>query len=75
MFLSKLLNPAEKNYWLTELEVTCLVWAVKKLRHQIETAKKTVVFTDHTVTLGVASQMTMKSVNADKLNKRLIQAS
>ena len=75
LFLSKLLNPAEKNYWPTELEVACLVWAVKKLRHHIKTARKTVVFTDYAATLGVASQTTMKSVNSDKLNKRLIWAS
>ena len=72
LFLSRLLNSAEKNYWPTELEVTCLVWAVRKLRHYIEAASKTVVFTDHGATPGIASQTTLRSVNSDKLNKRLI---
>ena len=31
MFLSKMLSPAERNYWPTEMEVACLVWVIKKL--------------------------------------------
>ena len=72
LFLSRLLNTAEKNYWPTELEVACLVWSVRKLRHYIKSVSKTVVFTDHGATPGIASQTTLRSVNSDKLNKRLI---
>ena len=75
LFLSRLLNTTEKNYWLTELKVACLVWSVKKLRHYIESVSKTVVFTDHRATPGIASQTMLQSVNSDKLNKRLIWAS
>ena len=32
MFLSRLLTAAEKNYWPTELEVSGLVWVVRKIR-------------------------------------------
>ncbi|KAL2701046.1 hypothetical protein AAEP93_007865 [Penicillium crustosum] len=38
MFLSRLLTPAEKHYWETELEVSCIVWVVRKIRHMIEAA-------------------------------------
>ena len=38
--LSKVLNNADKGYWLTELEVACLIWTVKKIRHMIEAAKQ-----------------------------------
>jgi hypothetical protein len=33
MFLSRLLTPAEKNYWPTELETAGLIWVIKKVRH------------------------------------------
>ena len=29
-FLSKLLTDAETQYWSTELEITCMIWTVKK---------------------------------------------
>lgn len=38
MFLSRLLTPAEKHYWATELEVSCILWVVRKIRHMIEAA-------------------------------------
>ncbi|KAJ5258840.1 hypothetical protein N7524_010396 [Penicillium chrysogenum] len=48
MFLSRLLSPAEKNYWATELEVSCITWTLRKVRHLVEGAKEPVVFyTDH----------------------------
>ena len=31
MFLSRRLTQAEKNYWPTELEVSCMVWVIKKI--------------------------------------------
>ena len=40
MFLSKRLSPAETRYWPTELEVTDVVWVVKKMRHLIESCRK-----------------------------------
>jgi len=36
LFLSRLLQDAEIQYWLTELEVTELIWVVKKIRYIIE---------------------------------------
>ncbi|KAJ6096625.1 hypothetical protein N7486_007371 [Penicillium sp. IBT 16267x] len=38
LFLSRLLTDAEKDYWATELEVSCIVWAIRKLRRMIEAA-------------------------------------
>ncbi|OQE13348.1 hypothetical protein PENFLA_c049G04143 [Penicillium flavigenum] len=46
-----------EHYWRTELEVSCLVWTVRKLRHMIEAApadKPTVICTDHSSTIGIA---------------------
>jgi len=36
LFLSRLLQDTETQYWLTELEVTELIWVVKKIRYIIE---------------------------------------
>ncbi|KAJ5435515.1 hypothetical protein N7445_006400 [Penicillium cf. griseofulvum] len=50
MFLSRLLTPAEKHYWATELEVFCIVWVVRKIRHMIEAAPEgltPIAYTDH----------------------------
>ncbi|KAJ5399626.1 hypothetical protein N7465_010115 [Penicillium sp. CMV-2018d] len=74
MFLNRLLTPAEKNYWATELEVSCITWTIKKVRHLIETAKKPVIFyTDHSATIAVATSL--KTSSTERLNLRLVRAS
>ncbi|KAJ5508322.1 hypothetical protein N7527_010465 [Penicillium freii] len=74
MFLSRLLTPAEKNYWATELEVSCITWTIKKVRHLIETAKKHVIFyTDHSATIAVATSL--KTSSTERLNLRLVRGS
>lgn len=74
--LSKLLTPAETRYWPTELEVACLVWTIRKIRHMVEAADQpTIVYTDHASTLAIARQSTLITSSTDKLNLRFIQAS
>ena len=75
LFLSRLLRPAEKRYWSTELEVAGLVWVIKKIRHMVESATKVVVFTDHISTLGIAKQTSLSSTATDRTNLRLVRAS
>lgn len=77
MFLSKQLSEAEIRYWSTELEVAGVVWIVRKLRHLIESCKKspTLVFTDHSATVGLVKQTSLITFNTDKLNLRLVRAS
>ena len=76
MFLSKLLSKAESRYWPTELEVACLVWTVRKIRHMIEGCTKTpIVYTDHAATAGIVNHTHLGSSAVDKLNLRLIRAS
>jgi hypothetical protein len=54
LFLSRLLNKAEKNYWPTEMEIAGTVWAVRKLKHMIESLKTpTKIFTDHGAITGI----------------------
>ena len=75
MFLSKLLNKAESNYWATECEVACLVWTLRKVRHHIESCQRTIVYTDHQATTDIVKATSLNSSSTDKLNLRLIRAS
>lgn len=75
LFLSKSLTSAKRNYWLTKLEVACLVWVIKKIRYIVEAVKKTIVFTNYSITKGIVTANSLTSSNSDKLNLRLVRAS
>lgn len=77
LFLSKLLNNAERNYWPTELEVAGIVWVVKKIRHLIESTKAllVVIYTDYSAAVLISRQTTLITSSTDKLNLRLVRAS
>ena len=45
-YVSRTLNPAEKNYGITELECLAIIWAVKYFRHYLCGSKFTII-TDH----------------------------
>ena len=77
LFLSKLLNGAEMNYWPTELEVAGIVWVVKHIRHMIDSSKQppTIIYTDHSAAVPISRQTTLATSSTDKLNLRLVRAS
>ena len=75
LFLSRLLKDAETRYWPTELEIAGIVWVLSKLRHMVESAPKTVIYTDHGAALGIAKQTSLTTSSTDKLNLRLVRAS
>jgi hypothetical protein len=77
MFLSKILISTEKRYWSTKLEMTNVIWIVKKIRHLIESTRKslTIIFIDHSILSEIIKQTSFISFNTDKLNLRLIKAS
>lgn len=53
-FLSRLLITAERNYWLTGLEIAGFVWVVKKVRHIIKSSKVGVIIqTDHSAIIDI----------------------
>jgi len=52
LFLSRTLSKHEKNYFATELEVGCLVWAISKLTYYLDGNQITIV-TDHEATKGL----------------------
>ncbi|CAP85697.1 hypothetical protein EN45_058060 [Penicillium chrysogenum] len=70
------LTPAEKHYWATELEISCLVWVVRKIRHMVEAAPDDltpVAYTDHIATINLATSLS--SASPDRMNLRLVRAS
>lgn len=76
LFLSRTLTTAESRYWPTELEVSCLVWMLRKIRHLVEDAvNPVVIYTDHQSTVNIARQPSLNTVATDKLNLRLVRAS
>ncbi len=74
LFLSRLLTTAERSYWPTELEVAGLVWVLKKVRHMAESTT-THVLTDHSATVEIATQKSLNTSAAWKMNLRLVRAS
>ena len=74
MFFSKILSSVEAKYWPIELEVACLVWILKKIRHIIESAELlTIIYIDYSVTIDIARQATLLIILIDRLNLRLVR--
>jgi hypothetical protein len=75
LFLSKMLSTAELNYWPTELEVACLVWAVRKTRHMVEAADRpTIIYTNHVSRTTISHQTTLSTTSTVQLHLRLVRA-
>lgn len=75
LFISRELSAAEHNYWPTELETQCCVWAIQKTRHIVEQNPKVIVFTDHQAIVAIAKMRSLKTQSLDRSNKKLIRAS
>ena len=73
--MSRKFNDAEKKYWPPEIKIAGLIWAVRKIRHIIESAYTTIIYTDHGPILGIAKQTSLKTSSSAKANLRIIQAS
>lgn len=74
-FHSRLLSQAEKKYWITELELTCLVWIPQKIRHQLEAAERPpILYTDHSSTVDIAKACSLRSTAIHRQNHRLVRA-
>ena len=76
LFLSRDLIDAETRYWPTELEISGLVWMIKKVRHLVEASKlPVIVYTDHSSTVNIAKQSSLNTTSIEKLNLRLVRSS
>ena len=76
LFLSRMLSNVEHKLFSIELEMTALIWTMKRIRHMIEsTTKITIIFIDHVANSSIARQITLSSENIDKLNLKLMRVS
>ena len=77
LFLSKLFNQAEKNYWPTELEIAGIIWVVKRIRYIVESTKtpSVIIYTDYSAAVPISRQTNLTTSSIDKLNLRLVRAS
>lgn len=75
LFLSRLLKDAETRYWPTEIELAGLVWCLTKVRYLVESAPKTIVYTDHGAAVGISKQTSITTSSTTKTNLRIVRAS
>jgi hypothetical protein len=69
-FMSRKLTPAEENYWPTDMEMSGLVWAVKKLRPYMERAYIWFV-TDHKPNVDIFDMKSLVTTSTARSNLRL----
>ena len=75
MFFSRFFNKIERNYWLTELEIACLVWIFWKICYLIEASKyNIIIYTNHSIILNIVKQIFLIIFSTNKLNFCLVQA-
>jgi hypothetical protein len=69
-FMSRKLSAAEANYWPTDMEMSGLVWAVKKLRPYMEQAYVWFV-TDHKPNVDIFEMKSLVTSSTARSNLRL----
>ena len=76
LFLSHFLSDAETQYWFIELEITEIVWIVKKIHHMIKNAEKTtIIYMNHSAAVFIVCQLNLNIINIEKLNLYFVCAS
>lgn len=76
LFLSRLWKPVETRYWPTEKEIVGLCWIVQKIRHIIESTKlPTVIYTEHSATVQIATQSSLTTTSLVRMNMRHVRSS
>jgi hypothetical protein len=76
LFLSRLLSVPEQKYWPTELETAGICWALRKVRHLVESSHTpTRIFTDHGAITGIVKQKSMETESMERSNLLLVRAS
>jgi hypothetical protein len=69
-FMSRKLSAAEANYWPTDMEMSGLVWAVKKLRPYMEQAYIWFI-TDHKPNVDIFDMKSLATTSTARSNLRL----
>jgi hypothetical protein len=74
LFLNRSLKSIERNYWSIELKIAEIVFIIRKIRHLIESFKKSIIlFIDHESALRIIKQISLLITFIDKLNLRLVK--
>ncbi|KAF4468131.1 Ribonuclease H [Fusarium albosuccineum] len=75
-FVSKTLTRAETHYGPTELEVACLLWAVRRLKAHVGSSEGSLtMFTDHPATKPIVEKTRLETTSTDRANRKLVNAS
>ncbi len=75
-FLSCTLIHIEQWYGLTELEVACLIWAIKRLQISIQSSElPTIMLTNHSAIQQIIEKTTLNTSSIDCTNCQLVIAS
>ena len=75
LFFSKLFTEIESKYWLTEFEMTILVWTIRRIVHMIRSSKhSTVIYTNHETNFTITVKTKLNITNINKLNMKFIKA-
>ena len=77
MYLSKMYNTIEHNYWFIELKITKIIWIIKKIRHIIEFNKKSfiIIYIDYFAAILIFRQIILITSFINKFNLRLVRVS
>ncbi len=56
LFLSRMLNTAEANYWSTELKVADIVWIIKRVHHLIDFTdiSSIIIYINHSTAISIS---------------------
>ncbi len=77
LFLNRMLNIAEANYWSTKLEVANIVWIIKRVRHLIDFTGVSliIIYINHLTAISISRQTSLFTSSINKLNLRLMHVS
>ncbi len=77
LFLSRMLNTAEANYWSTELKVVDIIWIIKRVHHLIDFTDVSliIIYIDHSTAISISRQTSFFTSSINKLNFRLMRIS
>lgn len=74
LFLSRMLNTAEANYWSTKLKVADIVWIIKRVHHLIDFTdiSSIIIYINHSTAISISRQISFFTSSINKLNLKLM---
>jgi hypothetical protein len=73
-FLNKTLSFVKSRYWSTELEMTKLVWEIKKIAHMIKFSQhSTIIYIDYDANSVITTTIKLNIISRNKLNMKLMR--